>query len=466
MSAHLRQQASIDRFGGRWSVTKGSSSFLKKRTKKLLGLGVRARGEVRDSRDKSFLLLFKKEVLLFLCLILAPACALAFDPRAATEAYLKSVPVADKLKSDAYFDGGYWLILWNAAYTIGVSVLLLATGLSARLRDLALRLGKWRWPGVALYAAMFVVVTALLTLPFDIYQGFIREHAYGLSNQSFAGWLGDTLIGLAINIVSAAIVLPIIYAVIRAAPASWWLWATGVTMLFVAVSVVIGPVFLEPLLNHFAPLSAGTLRDQILSLAHSDGVPAHNVLVYDSSRQTSRISAHVSGLFGTTQISLTDNLLKQCTPDQVLAVLGHEMGHYVMGHVFNFLLVLSVIFAGSFAFARWSFGRLVSRFGAGWGVSGIDDPAGLPVLVIAFTAYLFVLTPVLNTLTRQQEMQADIFGLNLARRPDAFAQVALKLSTYRKLDPSPFEEFLFYDHPSGRTRIFTAMRWKAEQPGK
>ena len=398
--------------------------------------------------------------------MLAPACALAFDPQAATEAYLKSVPVADKLKSNAYFAGGYWLILWNAAYTIGVSVLLLATGLSARLRDVAFRIGKWRWPSVALYAAMFMAVTTLLTLPFDIYQGFIREHAYGLSNQSFPGWLGDSSIGLAVNIVSAAIVLPIIYAVIRAAPASWWLWATGVTMLFVALAAVIGPVFLEPLLNHFAPMPDGTLRDQILSLARSDGVPAHDVLVYDSSRQTSRISAHVSGLFGTTQISLTDNLLKQCTPDQVLAVLGHEMGHYVMGHVFSFLLVLSVIFAGSFAFARWSFGRLVGRFGASWGVRGLDDPAGLPVLVIAFTAYLFVLTPVLNTLTRQQEMQADIFGLNLARRPDAFAQVALKLSTYRKLDPSPLEEFVFYDHPSGRTRIFTAMRWKAEQAGK
>ena len=395
-----------------------------------------------------------------------PASASAFDPQAATEAYLKSVPAADKLKSDAYFEGGYWLILWNAAYTIGVSVLLLATGLSAKLRDLALRIGRWRWPSVALFAVMFMVVTTLLTLPLDIYQGFVREHAYGLSNQSFPGWIGDALIGLAVNIVSAALLLPIVYAVIRAAPASWWLWATGITMLFVVVSVVIGPVFLEPLLNHFAPLPPGTLRDQILSLARSNGVPAHDVLVYDSSRQTSRISAHVSGLFGTTQISLTDNLLKQCTPDQVLAVLGHEMGHYVMGHVFSFVLVVSIVFAGGFAFARWSFGRLVGRFGASWGVRGIDDPAGLPVLVIAFTAYLFVMTPVLNTLTRQQEMQADIFGLNLARRPDAFAQVALKLSTYRKLDPTPLEEFVFYDHPSGRTRIFTAMRWKAEQAGK
>jgi STE24 endopeptidase len=145
-----------------------------------------------------------------------------------------------------------------------------------------------------------------------------------------------------------------------------------------------------------------------------------------------------------------------------LAVLGHEMGHYVMGHVFSFLLSLSLIVAGAFAVARWVFAAVIGRFGAGWGVAGIADPAGLPLLAAAFTVYFFLMTPVLNSLTRAQEMQADIFGLNLARRPDAFATVALKLSTYRKLDPSPWEERIFYDHPSGRTRIMTAMRWKAE----
>jgi STE24 endopeptidase len=393
----------------------------------------------------------------------SPCLATGFDPAAATDAYLKSLPDAARHKSDAYFEGGYWLLLWNALYGVAACVVLLASGASARMRDLALHLLRWRWPAVALYGVLFTLATAVLTLPLDVYQQYFREHACGLSNQSFGAWLGDDLIGLAVGAVSAAIVLPIIYAVIRAAPRSWWLWGTGVVLGFVAVLTVLGPVFLEPLLNHFQPLPDGPLRTQILSLARADGVPAHDVMEFDNSRQTNRISAHVSGLLGTTQISLNDNLIRQCSPDEVLAVLGHEMGHYVMNHVFNFLLSMAFVIAGGFAFARWCFAVAWRRFGSAWRLGGIDDPAGLPILFAAFTLYLLAMTPVVNTLTRMQEVQADIFGLNLARRPDAFATVALKLSTYRKLDPTRLEEFVFYDHPSGRTRIATAMRWKAEQ---
>jgi STE24 endopeptidase len=402
------------------------------------------------------------------CLILAvmlaasPACAAAFDPEAATQAYLNSVPAAARLKSDAYFEGGYWLILWNALWGIGVSALLLGSGLSARMRDAAFRITSWRFPAIALYAAAFSVVTFVLTLPLDIYQGFFREHAYDLSNQSFPAWAGDDLTAFAVSTVLLSLLAPLVYLAIRAAPRSWWLWGTGLVLAFFVLVSLLSPLFLEPLFNHFQQLPPGPLRDQIVAMARADEIPASNVMQFDNSRQTSRISAHVSGFFGTTQISLNDNLLRQCTPDQVLAVLGHEMGHYVMNHEVNFLVYLVFIVAGGFLSARWCCARLLERFGARWRVHGIDDPAGLPLLAASLTAYLFVLTPVSNSLIRQQEMQADIFGLNLARRPDAFAQVALKLSSYRKLNPSPLEEIVFFDHPSGHTRILTAMRWKAQ----
>ena len=391
------------------------------------------------------------------------AGAAPFDVQAATEAYLRSLPAADRLKSDSYFEGGYWLILWNALYGIGVSVVLLVSGASAKLRDAAFRIGRKRWIANGIYGVFYVVVAALLSLPIDIYQGFIREHQYGLSNQNLAAWAGDTLIQLAISAVSAALLLPVIYTVIRRSPGRWWLYGSIVATVFLILTIMIGPVFLEPLLNHFQPLAEGPLKQQILSLARADGVPAHDVWEFDNSRQTNRVSAHVSGVFGTTQISLNDNLIKQCTPDQVLAVLGHEMGHYVMGHVFNFVVYLALIVAAGLAICGIGVRGVLRRFGARWGLGGQDDIASLPILAAFLTAYFFVLTPVLNTLTRTQEMQADIFGLNLARRPDAFAQTALKLSTYRKLEPTPLEEFVFYDHPSGRTRILTAMRWKAEQ---
>ncbi|MGB8602612.1 MAG: M48 family metalloprotease, partial [Rhizomicrobium sp.] len=178
------------------------------------------------------------------------------------------------------------------------------------------------------------------------------------------------------------------------------------------------------------------------------------------SRQTNRISANVSGFLGTTRIALNDNLLDQCSPSEVLAVLGHEIGHYVMNHVGHMLLEFAFLLATLFALVAYSFRALMKRFGVKWGISSETDPAGLPLMVALFSFFMFWTTPVFNTITRTAEQQADVFGLNAARQPDAFAEVTLKLSTYRKLAPSAFEEFWFYDHPSGRTRILTAMRWK------
>jgi STE24 endopeptidase len=174
----------------------------------------------------------------------------------------------------------------------------------------------------------------------------------------------------------------------------------------------------------------------------------------------------VSGLLGTTQISLNDNLLKRGSLPEVKAVMGHELGHYVLNHIWELLAVVGLLLLIAFGFTHWATTRLINRFGGSWRVTGIDDPAGLPIL-FAMLAFLgFVGTPVTNTMIRSNEAEADIFGLNVAREPDGFAMIALKLSEYRKLDPEPWEEFIFYDHPSGRSRIHMAMQWKAEHLGE
>jgi STE24 endopeptidase len=134
----------------------------------------------------------------------------------------------------------------------------------------------------------------------------------------------------------------------------------------------------------------------------------------------------------------------------------------VLDHTWLLVSWFGLLFFAGFAFVAWGSGALIRRFGKTWGVSGIDDPAGLPVLMAVMSVFFLIATPVQNTITRTAEAQADIFGLNAVRQPDGFAKVTLMLSEYRKLDPSPLEEFVFYDHPSGRTRIYTAMRWKAE----
>jgi STE24 endopeptidase len=385
-----------------------------------------------------------------------------FDPARATAAYLARVSGPARAKSDAYFEGGYWLMLVDLVWTLAIMAGLMGLGVSAAIRDwAAARSGKPVFQ-TAIYALAFTGVVAATEFPLTLYEDFFREHAYGLSNQSFPSWLGDYGTGLALSLVAALILIPLIYAAIRRTGRNWWLWGAGIVIAFQIVMAVIYPVFVAPLFNHYSPLPDGKLKTEILSLAQANDIPADTVWVVDASRQTNRISANVSGFLGTTRISLNDNLLNQGTPDEVLAVMGHEMGHYVMGHVLRAILLFGLLIIAAFVFLDWGFRRLIARFGGRWRVRQLEDVAGLPVLVGLISLFFFVMTPVSNGISRTAEHQADIFGLDAVRKPDAFATAMLKLSTYRKLEPEKWEEMIFYDHPSGRTRIMDAMVWKKE----
>ncbi|MBU6298418.1 MAG: M48 family metallopeptidase [Alphaproteobacteria bacterium] len=401
---------------------------------------------------------------------LPPAGVANFDPHKAVNAYLARVSGKDRARSDAYFEGGYVLIFVDTFYAVVLAGLLLWLRISARMRDAAIKATQFRLFGLRvfrffrtpIYVAQYLAATTVATLPLSIYETFIREHAYGLSNQTFPQWAGDFGKSFLVTLIGFTLLLTAIYAAMRAVKRSWWVWATVITVVFLAIQSMIYPVYIAPLFNRYAPLPDSAMKSTILSLARANGIPADNVYTYDASRQTTRISANVSGFLGTTRISLSDNLLNDCTPSEVLAVMGHEMGHYVMDHMAILITWFGLLFLAGFVFVDWGFRRLAATFGGRWGVQGIDDPAGLPLLVALFSVFMMLATPVTNTIVRTQEIQADIFGLNAVRLPDAFATVVLKLSTYRKLSPGPWEEFVFFDHPSGRTRIWEAMRWKAE----
>jgi STE24 endopeptidase len=389
----------------------------------------------------------------------------AFDAEKATDKYLARVSGAARAKSDAYFEGGYWLQLLDLVYALGVAGLLLWTKLSSRLNDWAEDRTHSRTGQVMLYVSAYVPLVAIATFPLTVYEGFIREHAYGLSNQNFWQWLGDFGIQFALTLLASLLLLPLLYAAIRRARETWWLWGAGLAIGFEILTAVIWPIFIAPLYNHYSPLPASPLKLQILSLARANDVPVDNVWLVDASRQSTRVSANVSGFLGTARITLNDNLLKQGTPDEVLAVLGHEMGHYVMDHVTRELLLEGLVILVGFAFVNRLFLLACDMFGGQWQVRKPGDIAGLPLLVALGTIYLFLATPVTNSISRTTEYQADIFGLDAVRKPDAFATVMLKLSSYRKLEPGKWEEIIFYDHPSGRTRILAAMRWKKEHIG-
>jgi len=384
------------------------------------------------------------------------------DPAAATQAWLATVPQDKREKSDAYFEGGYWLILWNFLFAAGISIFLLASQMSARLRDFAERICRGSLSlQVVLYAIPYFLLVAALTFPLAVYQYFYREHQYGLATQSFMPWFREQLIGLGITLIAGILLLIVLYAVFRRAPRKWWIWGTLVAVIFLFVGAFISPVYIEPLFNTYKPLANPEIREPILAMARANQIPATQVFEVDASRQTTRVSANVSGFLGTTRIALNDNLLRQCTLPEIRMVMAHEMGHYVLNHGAKLLTYSGIFILVGFALTRTLFDAAVRRWGNKWGVRGIADPAALPLLVLIVSTLFFVATPLLNTVIRVTEREADAFGLNASQEPDGMAQVALKLGTYRKLNPTPLEEFIFYDHPSGRARIRMAMDWKA-----
>jgi STE24 endopeptidase len=384
-----------------------------------------------------------------------------FDVEKATRAYLDRMPPEKKAQSDAYFEGGYWLQLWGFLYGAGIAALLLQGRLSARMRDLAQRCTRFKPLQTGFYAVQYIVLTAVLGLPLAIYSDYFREHQYGLSNQDLAGWFGDWGKGLMVNVIGGALLLMALFGIVRRLPRTWHIWGAAVTLGFFVIVAVIGPVFIAPIFNKYTVLADPKVVDPILRLARANGIAADKIYEMDASKQSKRVSANVSGFMGTMRITLNDNLLNRATLPEIEAVMGHEMGHYVMNHVFKDILFFGIVIVLGFALLRWAIERLLALFGAKWGISGLGDVAVLPLAIFIFSAYFFVLTPFLNSYTRMQEQEADMFGLNAARQPDGFAEAALKLGEYRKMEPGPVEEWIFFDHPSGAARIRNAMRWKA-----
>jgi Zn-dependent protease with chaperone function len=387
--------------------------------------------------------------------------ALSLDAAAATQAWLDSVPKDKREKSDAYFEGGYWLLLWNYVVAAAISILLLSSGISARLRDLSERRVGSKTLQVACYSVPYLLLVYLLSFPLNIYEHFFREHQYGLATQIFPAWFGEQLIGLALTLIGGTIFLVVLYAIFRRAPKSWWIWGTMLAVVFSFVLLFIAPVFIEPLFNTYKPLTKPEISEPILAMARANQIPVKQVFEVDASRQTTRVSANVSGILGTTRVALNDNLLNQCALPEIRAVMAHEMGHYVLNHGAKLLTYLGIFIFVGFALTRILFDIALRHWGEEWRVRSIADPAGLPLLALIFSTLLFLATPLLNTVVRVTEREADAFGINTSREPDGMAKVALKLGAYRKLNPTPLEEFVFYDHPSGRARIRMAMDWKA-----
>ena len=386
-----------------------------------------------------------------------------FDVDAATEAYMAQMPASARARSDAYFEGGYWLILWDFLYGAVLSLLLLNWRWSAAMRNLAERITRFKPLQTFIYWAEYCVITFVLGAPLAIYEGYSRERQYGLATQTFGPWAWDQTKFLLINIVLGGLLVMALFGIVRRLPRTWWIWGAAVTMLFLIFTVLIGPVYLQPMFNKINRLDDPKVTQPILSLARANGISAKDVYQIDASKQTTRMSANVSGFGQTMRITINDNLLRRGSPEEIQAVMGHEMGHYVLNHIYkDLLLFFPVVTFLGFALLKWSLDWCLKRWGDKWQIRSIGDPAVVPLVILLLSIFGFVMTPVFNTHIRTQEHEADMYGLNSSRQPDGFAQGAIHLGEYRKMRPGPVEEFLFFDHPSGYNRIHDAMQWKAE----
>src|ERR1043166_1534081 len=381
----------------------------------------------------------------------------SFDPAKATQDWLATVPADKRAKSNAYFEGVYWLILWNFLLSAAILIFLLSSKISARLRHFAERVSRFKSLQVLLYAIPFILVVAALSFPLTVYEQFYREHQYEMATQTFGPWFAEQITALIVNLIAGSVVLIVLYWVFRRAPRNWWILGTVVVIFFSFFFSFIAPVYIEPLFNTYKPLEDAKIRDPILAMAQANEIPVKQVFEVDASRQTKRVSANVSGFLGTTRIALNDNLVNQCTLPEIREVMAHEMGHYVLNHGGKLTTYLGIFVLIVFGLTRVLFDGAVRRWGDKWAVRGIADPAGLPLLMLILLTFSFLLTPFSNTLVRITEREADAFSINTSREPEGMAKVALKLAAYRKLDPGPIEEFIFFDHPSGRARIRMAM---------
>ena len=248
----------------------------------------------------------------------------------------------------------------------------------------------------------------------------------------FGPWMNDQFKALLVGVVLGAIAVPILFGIVRRLEKTWWIWGAIVSIIFAAIGTMIAPVFIFPIFNKITPLNDPKVTTPILSLARANGIPAREVYEIDASRQTTRMSANVSGFGKTMRITMNDNLLRRGSPEEIQGVMGHEMGHYVLHPIYWGTLFIAVVIVIFFAFLRSALEWSLARWGQKWEVRGIGDIAVLPLVFLLASIFFFILTPIINTQTRTQEHEADVYGLNASRQPDGFAQAAIHLGEYRK----------------------------------
>lgn len=358
-----------------------------------------------------------------------------------------------------YSEIGYALYFAGTAYGLLALWAVLATGLSARLRRWVkpLRFSLLRLLG---YYTLLTLVLVIIHAPLTVYRGYVLPHQYGLSSQSFGGWLGDVGKSVGVDIATTVPILWLLFWLIKRSPRRWALWFWAALVPIIAFGIFAAPLVVDPLFNKFTPLPAGPLRTQIEMLAAKAGIPNAPIYVVDKSKQTHETNAYVTGIGSSARIVLWDTILPPRMPDdQLRAIIAHEMGHYVLKHLYwGFLLTVLGLLA-ALPLAQKFAEALLRRFGPRWRIDGSTDYAAVPVLLLTVSLFSFLLAPITNGISREVEHQADAYGLHITGDGPAMARAFVTLSEQNLSDPSPppFIKFWLFTHPPLQERIDFAL---------
>lgn len=416
-----------------------------------------------------------------LLILRATQCAVQAQPVVATNpngtnttAIAESVPVPapppTELALQRYHTGnGWWCIL--TIWDIAVPALVLFTGLSARLRDAARRIGQKWYFSLCIYIALLAAVFFVLTLPLDYYLGFVRAHFYGLSSQTFSKWLGDSLKEQAALIVVGWLVIWLPYLMIRKSPHRWWIYAGLAMIPLYFAGQLAKPLVFDPLFNQFSEIQNKQLEQKILALAERAGIHASRVYEVKKSVDTKTVNAYVTGFLGTKRIVLWDTALAKLNEHELLFVMGHEMGHYALGHVVKGILFLSVLtFVALYGIHRLG-AKCTRRWQSRFGFSELSDTASLPLLILLLNIFSLALTPIGFAYSRHLEHEADRFGLELTHFNHSAATGFTRLQEENLSVPRPGWFFTVWrgTHPSIGDRIDffnTYKPWETGEPLK
>lgn len=399
----------------------------------------------------------------------APAESLAAVP-APPRDYVAEVRANFTPENRAYSGVRTVLDFVGPLYGFLVALIILFSGLSSAMRNVAHNMGQRLYVRVLVFLVLYTLADFALGFPLAWYQGFALEHQYGLSNQSFGSWLGDQGKSVIVGVVFFGVV-PILwlgYCAVRRWPRGWWLPVAMATLPLIVAGALIQPLVIDPLYNKFTPLRDEHLKARILELAARADIPGRNVYEVDKSAQTNKYNAYVNGFGASQRIVLWDTTLQGMSEDEILFVVGHEMGHYKLGHIWKGIGLFSalsfLLFFLAARLTRWAIGR----FGRHWGFTELSDVASMPLLSATLGLLSLVAQPAVNGYARRVEHEADVFAVEVTRDNDAGARAFLKLGSQNRSNPEPsaLVTFFQYTHPPLIERIRFALTYRPWLEGK